>query len=1221
MPTLPTVMHQLRAVLPGPAELSDAQLLTCFLARRDEAAFETLVRRHGPMVLGVCRRRLPRDEDAEDAFQATFLVLVRKAHSIVPRANVANWLYGVAHRTALKASMLMSKRTEQARRLRAAVAQNGEAQSGEATADQEALWHDVLPLLDLELTCLPDRYRTAIVLCDLEGKTRKEVARQLNVPEGTVAGWLSRGRVLLARRLKHRGVTVAGGALAGVLATRAAAHCGTGLVHATVRSAVAYCTSAALPTNIATLTQGVLRTMLISKLKTATAVLLAVGLVAVGAGWLGCQALADDSALVPQQPAAAVAASVAPVIQPAQPTQPPAAKGTLNDEVPAGATARLGSTRLRHGDTVFFIAYTAKGKQLVTAGHDQTVRLWDAATGRELRRFEWPAPPKGGPGDKALLDEIEKALKDQNIAVDAKAIMRLFTDGALTQPFPVAVSADGSLVAAQKAGVIAVWETATGKRLHELRPKVIPQLDGAMLMQIGALGAGGELTFSPDNKELWVVTGDGVQTYDLATGKQGKLANTGGNTFIGGGSSVLSPDGKFLASEVLDLQQQSSVLRVRDLKAGKTVAEYKTNLGGFRGLGFSPDGKTLAWCDFMAGLQVVEVGKDREPRTIGQAQLDDQPSTFAFAPDGKTIATAHADRTVRLWDVTTGKELAKLGEPAARPATAFGVLVDVNAAGARPADVAFSPDGKTVAASLGGPHVRQFDVAAGKEIALPEAGHRAAVTAVRIAPDGKTALTAAPGDGVSAWDLATGKRLNLLKLPDALAVALSADGKRAAGIAGKTVTLWDVARNEKLKQFDVGQLGLTAVALSPDGSLIAVREAESGRVSLWDSSGRELGGFSDEGMDPAGDMIQVVEVGGLLTPELAFSPDGRTLAGADGKRRLCLWDVSTRGIRWQVELPGNKSAAHFALAPTGRTVAVQYDDGTVALYESSTGAKRGQFGKADPNRATGGVAFAFGGRLFDLLDPTRITADTLAFSPDGRHLALAAGSPVVQLWDVYAAKEVGQLKGHQGGVTCVVFAPDGKTVVTGSLDTTSLVWDVSAAVKPAAPASEPLDAETLKRLWAELRGNDAAKAFDALRVLREHPAQTLALARADVKAVPPPDVKEIRRLVDLLNSPKFAERQKAAADLEKLGDVILPELAKALEGQPSLEVKQRIDVLRKRLTRIAPDAALVRDLRVLELAELQGGPEARQFLTTVAEGAPGAALTQEAAAALRRMGK
>jgi RNA polymerase sigma factor (sigma-70 family) len=272
------------------AGLTDGQLLEDYLRRREEAALAALVRRHSPMVWGVCRRVLRNYHDAEDAFQATFLVLVRKAASIVPRVMVANWLYGVAHQTARKARATTAKRGARERQV---------TQMPERAATDPELWDDLQPVLDQELSKLPDIYRVAIVLCILEGNSRKEAARQLGVPECTLAARLARGRVMLAKRLARHGLAVSGGTLAVVLAQNAAsAGVPASLVSSTIKAASLYAAGPAAATGVvsakvAGLAEGVLKTMLLTKVKIGTAVLLAVATFGMGAGWLTNQSLAE----------------------------------------------------------------------------------------------------------------------------------------------------------------------------------------------------------------------------------------------------------------------------------------------------------------------------------------------------------------------------------------------------------------------------------------------------------------------------------------------------------------------------------------------------------------------------------------------------------------------------------------------------------------------------------------------------------------------------------------------------------------------------------------------------------------------------------------------------------------------------------------------------------------------------------------------------------------
>ncbi len=292
------VRHLRRAaLLREGAGLSDGALLQTYLACRDEAAFEALVGRHGPMVLGVCRRILVNEADVEDAFQATFLVLVRKAASIVPPEQVGNWLYGVAYHIALKARAGAGRR-----RARERLAGEVRLRAGSEEA------HPLIELLDRELNRLPDRYRAPLVLCALEGRPIQEAARRLDWPVGTVASRLSRGRALLARRLARHGPLLTAGALAlGLPWGAEASVVPPSLVLATVRASAALgagrITTASAPAGVAALTAGVLRAMLLKRVQVvAMTLLLAVGLV-LGGGGLALSTRAAEENPGPQRTA------------------------------------------------------------------------------------------------------------------------------------------------------------------------------------------------------------------------------------------------------------------------------------------------------------------------------------------------------------------------------------------------------------------------------------------------------------------------------------------------------------------------------------------------------------------------------------------------------------------------------------------------------------------------------------------------------------------------------------------------------------------------------------------------------------------------------------------------------------------------------------------------------------------------------------------------------
>lgn len=279
MPTgqISVVIQHLRAdVRPDGDGVTDGELLARFVRSRDEDVLAALVRRHAPMVWGVCRRLLDH-HDAEDAFQATFLVLVRKAAD-VPRHAVANWLYGVARQTAGRVRALAAKRGRRETQV---------VIMPEPTV-AEVRVSDLQSVVDKELSRLPDHYRVVVVLCDLEGMTRREAARQLDIPEGSVASRLARARAMLAKRLTQRGVTLSGGSLAAVLSQNVASAGVPALVvsntiKVTSLTAAGRATTGVISVKVAALTEGVLKAMFMSKLKALAGVLmLATCLIGVG---------------------------------------------------------------------------------------------------------------------------------------------------------------------------------------------------------------------------------------------------------------------------------------------------------------------------------------------------------------------------------------------------------------------------------------------------------------------------------------------------------------------------------------------------------------------------------------------------------------------------------------------------------------------------------------------------------------------------------------------------------------------------------------------------------------------------------------------------------------------------------------------------------------------------------------------------------------------------
>jgi RNA polymerase sigma factor (sigma-70 family) len=286
------VLRQVRsALLSDGMHLSDAQLLEGFVNRQQPAALAVLVRRHAPMVWGVCRRILGDHHDAEDAFQATFLVLVRRAAAVRSPAQLGSWLYGVARQTAVKARAMRARRRSR---------ENPMTSLREPAARDPDGSSDLRQLLELEVSRLPERYRIVLVLCDLEGRSGLDAAQRLGCPPGTVSSRLARARALLARRLARHGFTLSGAMLTVVGSQSLAAVPGT-VVATTIASALASAAGevALVPVRSHLLMEGVVQAMALNAVRS---IMVRVGFLLLGVAALASAVIAAGPTLLPEAP-------------------------------------------------------------------------------------------------------------------------------------------------------------------------------------------------------------------------------------------------------------------------------------------------------------------------------------------------------------------------------------------------------------------------------------------------------------------------------------------------------------------------------------------------------------------------------------------------------------------------------------------------------------------------------------------------------------------------------------------------------------------------------------------------------------------------------------------------------------------------------------------------------------------------------------------------------
>ncbi|MFC7257530.1 eIF2A-related protein [Streptomyces lutosisoli] len=443
---------------------------------------------------------------------------------------------------------------------------------------------------------------------------------------------------------------------------------------------------------------------------------------------------------------------------------------------------------------------------------------------------------------------------------------------------------------------------------------------------------------------------------------------------------------------------------------------------------YSPDGHTLATAsaDHTVRLWNVTTGKTRTTLT-GHT---DEVVSVAFSPDGHTLATASADTTVRLWDVATGKTRTTL----------TGHTDAVYA-------VAFSPDGHTLATASADDTARLWDVATGKT-RTTLTGHTDDVYSVAFSPNGHTLATGSTDHTARLWDVATGKTRTTLTghTDDVYSVAFSPNGHTlATGSSDATVRLWDVATG-KTRTTLFGHVNVVeSVAFSPDGHTLATGSADH-TVRLWDvttgATRTSLLGHTN------------------LVESVAFSPDGHTLATASADHTVRLWDMTTGATR--TTLTGHTGTVNaVAFSPDGRTLATGSSDATVRLWDVATGKTRTTLtGHTD---AVNAVAFSPDGhtlatgssdatvRLWDVATGktrTTLTGHTsdvvsVAFSPNGHTLASSSLDYTAQLWDVATGKTQATLSGHNDAVYEAAFSPDGRTLATGSFDATVRLWDVA----------------------------------------------------------------------------------------------------------------------------------------------------------------------------------
>ncbi|MFL5339373.1 MAG: sigma-70 family RNA polymerase sigma factor [Gemmataceae bacterium] len=879
------------------ATVDDAQLLRRFGQARDESAFAELVRRHGSLVFGVCRRMLGDNHAAEDAVQATFVLLARRASRLTHAGSLAGWLHAVALRISKQA-----RRTE-ARRLRR------EQSAVPARNADDRTWRELRELLDAEIARLPEPYRLPLILCYLQSLPVAEAARRAGMAPAVFRGRLERGRQKLRRRLERLGLPLAAPLLLGVSAEALSAS----LARAATMAAQSTLAGASLAPGVAALLRG--PALLGARSILVAAVFLLMAAVAAGVGGAG------------RSPAG----------PPPNPNRPPAGAGKPaanqhGDPLPPDAIARLGSSRFFYGNTLHDIVLSNDGKLVLAHGSNGN-RLWEIATGKELplpdvvkkqpvfpkddhlvvvdvaraklidvrtggELDSLPSKPESGPfaisaDGKTLVYRARKTVPGKKESIGVLRFCNLQSGAEREAEDPVELSdnlemefsADGRvLVTFTRDVALRVWDVPDRK----LRAKVPDPLKNSRRVAI-----------SPEGGTLAVVAngGEGVVLYEAHT--FAKLPTLEGAPTDGVVSIAFSPDGLTIAVGSMyhgvGIWDRSTNRKLRSVAAEDYFVLSR--------MVFSRDGRILA-CSIANGVVLFDPATGEPRPNLGQTFA----LSLAFAPDGRTLISGQgiSGNVIRMWDVPAGREIRHW-----------------NAGSQDVAKIVVPAKGDWFASlNLRGP-VRIWDLSTGRERYSFDPGKTMTMAA---SPDGKWLVTTGRKPTFRVWDPATGMELRSFGGADRYfsEIAISPDGKFIAAIPSNEdpLQLWDVAAGKMLRE--IGPCGdkFSHLAYSPDGKAVA-RCNDDGIIRLFDpDTGHELRQF--------GRVMKSVEDHANIQM-IAFSPDGRLIAGAYSDGSVRVWEAATGRVFTQ--FTGHRAGIlAVAFSPDGKQLTSSSADRSILVW-------------------------------------------------------------------------------------------------------------------------------------------------------------------------------------------------------------------------------------------------------------------------------------------------
>lgn len=777
----------------------------------------------------------------------------------------------------------------------------------------------------------------------------------------------------------------------------------------------------------------------------------------------------------------------------------------------------------------------------------------------------------------------------------------------------VAFSSDGKLVATStRDGSISLFETASGKRLGRLRPE--SEQDEGLVA----------IAFSPAGRYLAAqAIGGHVLLWDTRSWKPAQTLATspdepGVDWMRPPASLAFSRDGKRLAATTTNEK-----VVIWDVASGERTAEFDTGERTDRHLAFLPDGKTLAVTGRKSSIQLWDAAGGQLLRGT-DSDGEDQHS-LAISPDGKTMASGGSD-CIRLFETTNcgevGRFKAEMGYVCDLAFTPDGMsLVSVStdagiriwnfdsrtaglvrgSVGWKIPTMALSPDGRTVVMGTEYPALRLWDVKTREELFPYTEQHFGSIWAVAFSPDGRLLVTTETDCQLHLWDGVTAKHRAQHEHAGGSCLSFSPDGQRlAVAMRWKCdVSIRNVAAANIAVSLSTD--AVEGIAFLLDGKSVVTLEKTAGDwphvPSNLNLCTRDL---------PTGEVLQCFTVPYRQPQCLAISTSSRWVAlGGNEDPPLLLCDRERGRIRFRLSRPKSDIRC-VAFSPDERVLAAGDANGWVRWREVRSG---------QPVLAR---------------KAHQCPVASIAFSPDGRRLASADGEserdspkgepPSICLWDVRTGRKLISFIGHDSHVTSLAFSPDGKRLVSGHLNGTTLIWDVGPRLGPPPASFEDVTARDLDVLWKDLAGADAARAYRAVQKSAAAHATSVTFLQARLRPAEQLNQDSLKQWLANLDHDDFFQRESASQALRCLGSRIEPLLWKELGRASSAEKRRRLQELLDQVDlAVTPEA--LREWRAVWVLEQAATAPAHQLLRNLAEGAADAPLTQEARAALARLDK